>query len=166
MTRVPFPSLFGLRPMLAAGIPVDGPSGRAFDGPARGTRGGRRYRESPAAVQTPDLESLPPSGRGILAPTGFGRPQPAPPSSCAPRPPGIPAGPGAVLPRPRCRNHRVVRRRRPGDPGNRLRHDDPRRRLPLEDPVRSRTAVDSANGWPIPRETSGNPFRPITRAPQ
>ena len=135
MTSVPFPSLSGLRPTLLPASLLTVLLAVLLAVPAMGAvppapaAGGRRHCPDPRPRVPP------PQGRGVLAPSGFGRPLRRLRVPASRRPPGVPAGPGAGLQGPRCRIHRVVQRRRPRHHGNRLRHDHPRRHLPLEDPA-------------------------------
>ena len=135
MTRVPFPSLSGLRPMLLPASLLTALMAVLLAAPAMGAVPPASAAGAAAIVQAPEPRLPPPPGRGVLAPSGFGRPLRRLPVPASRRPPGIPAGPGAGLQGPRHRIHRVVRRWRPRHHGNRLRHDDPRRHLPLEDPA-------------------------------
>ena len=135
MTRVPSPSLSGLRPMLLPASLLTALMAVLLAVPAMGAVPPASSGRNPRHCPDPRPRVPPPQGRGVLAPSGFGRPLRRIPVPASRRPPGIPAGPGAGLQGPRHRIHRVVRRWRPRHHGNRLRHADPHRHLPLEDPT-------------------------------
>ena len=158
MTSVPSPSLSGLRPMLLPASLLTALMAVLLAVPAMGAVPRPRRPEDRRHCPDPPAPSPSAPGPRSIGAFWFRATASAHPSSCVPktaRP--VPAGPGAGLQGPRHRIHRVVRRWRPRHHGNRLRHDhSPSAPSPGRS---SRNGPPwTANGWPIPRETAGNPF--------